>query len=282
MTARTIDEIFSDILTTKESLPDLLNLVTNVSDEQTLLTELTTDSLVARWVLYAYVIATCIYAFELILQDEVTEVEAIRDSAFAGNPTWYVYQAKKFQYGDEIVCDESTDFIPKYSVIDESKQIIKNCGISDTGGKVIFKIQGKESNILTEDQISSFSTYIDRIKFAGTKKIIQNVEADKIKIVANIIYSGVYKLDDIKSNVEAAILDYISNIEFDSVFVTNYLIDKVQSVPGVKDMEINTIESKAYNEPGFTPIVHRKNSQAGYFEVDVDYPLSTYITYQIS
>ena len=281
MKARSFEEIYSDHLYEKTTLPDLIQLQTTVSDVQTLLQELNSDSRTARWGLEIFVVDRCIWALENIVSQASNDIETIRDNSFSGNNYWLIDKAKKFQYGSDIVTDESTNFVPSYTVIDTAQQIIKNASINEVNGKVILKICGRDSNVLGTDEFNSFSSYIkNNIKFAGQRILIQNLPADKLKIIGNIRYKGTFTQSDIQSIVETNINTYIQNIGFDSFFVTTDLIDVLKALDGIIDFEINSLESRPDSSQTFLPIVHRVNSTAGYFEIDPNYSLNSYITYQ--
>jgi len=278
-TKKSIDENFIDILITKDSLPEIMTeLQSNISDEQTLLTELTNDSAVARWVLYAYTVATTQDALETSISNFVSEVNTAISAIFYGTPKWYIQKTLEFQYGDVLLENEFGNYY--YETINEGNRIIRSCTVELINGATILKVRGKDSDILTVDQMESLFSYL--VKLQTNNNInIRNENGDRLKIIANVRYNGQNEITTIKSKVEEAINSYISDIDFDSIFVRTNLIDTVKKVDGVLDFEINTLESRSFNVEIFTPIVHNAISGAGYFVVDENYPLSTFITYQI-
>jgi len=282
MTARTVDQIFQSLITYKESIPELTGLQSLVSDEQKLLDELQSSSSTARYILYLYIVAYSNWVLEKLMEEQIKEAEEIRDSSFAGTPGWYSFKALEFQYGDNVVVDETTSYVPKYNALDESKRIVGNCAVEELAGKLLLKIKGKNTDILTNDELNSFISYVNEIKFAGTSIAVQNDAADTMKIIANVRYNGQLDKASIQNAVEVAINGYITALPFNSYFVTNDLINKVQEVKGVIDFEINSIMAKATNESVYANVVHRYRAFAGHMKIDVSFPLSTYITYEIN
>lgn len=278
---RTVEEIFNSLLEYKDTIPELTGLNSNVSDFQTLLDDLQSDSVVSRWILYLYIHAYNTWILENLMEQQVDELQNIKDTNITGTAQWYSFMAKKFQYGDTLVVDESTNFVPSYDVVNESNYIIGSAATEEVSGKLYIKIRGLVNDLLTEDELNAFTAYMNKIKFAGTKIAIQNLASDKLKIVANIVYDGQVLLEDLKDEVENAIIDYIGNIAFDSTFYRNRLIDSIQAINGVIDVEINTLQSRVDSISRFTDIVHNYKSLSGYMTIDSAYPLSSFLTYTI-
>lgn len=281
-TARSLDEIFQNLLTYKDSIPELSGLTTDISDEQTLLAKLQSDSVVSKWVLELYIVAYSNWILENQLEQQITEAEEVRDTSFIGNLAWYAFMALQYQEGDVVVVDESTNFVPQYLVTDETKKIVGYCTVEESGTGVLFKLRGRDSDLLTTPQLEGFQSYISKIKAPGVTVLISNTLGDDLKLYANVVYDGQKDASEIKTNVEAAINNYIANIEFNSYFITNKLIDAVQAVDGVIDIEINTLEAKIDGEVNYDTIVHKYKANAGYLKIAADHTLNTTITYQIN
>lgn len=283
MILKTLDELFNEILTNKVNYPSVIGLTneSNINDNQTLLSELNSETDVARWIHISRLVAESEYNLQSWIQSAQTEFNSILESrGNAWNLEAVAYWAKKFQSGDIVVCDESTNFIPTYNPTNTSHQIIKSCTAEFYGKKVRLKIAGKTNNILSDTELTEFTQYMSKIK-PNNKFIFVNKESDKLKLIATIIYDGQTNLQTLKGNVETSINNYIQNISFDSNLYTNFLIDSIQSVTGVFNIELQTLESREDDQQTFMPIVNSVKSSAGYFNIDGNYPLSTYLTYKI-
>lgn len=70
-------------------------------------------------------------------------------------------------------------------------------------------------------------------------------ESDKAKVSLTIYYNGQFVLDNVRTNVKAAIETYfqnISSINFDGILNLNALNDAIQAVPGVTDTDFQNME----------------------------------------
>ena len=283
MIIKTLDELFNEILTNKVNYPSLIGITndTNINDNQTLLSELNSETDVARWIHICRLVAESEYNLQSWIQNSKNEFTTLLESrGNAWNLEAISYIAKQFQSGDIVICDQSTNFIPTYNPVNTSHQIIKSCTAEFFGSKVRLKICGKTNNILTDTELTEFKQYMDAVK-PNNKYTYVNKESDKLKFIATIIYNGQTDLQILKTNVETAINKYIQNISFNSYLYTNFLIDAIQSVNGVFNIEIQTLESREDNETNFTPVVNSIRSSAGYFNIDSNYPLSIYLNYKL-
>jgi len=280
-TTRTLDTIFTNLLTYKDTIPELTGLNTTIANVQDLLDKLQSDSSVSIWVMELYIVAYSQWVLENIIQTQVNEIETIKNAALVGTFNWYSLQATKFQYPDNITVDSSTDFVPKYSLIDAAKQIVAQASALEVSGKLILKIRGRDNDVLTTPELNAFITYINKIKFVGTKIAIQNIESDKLKLIATIKYNGESNINDLKNNVTTAIDNYLLNLPFNSALLRNKLIDEVQNIDGVIDIEIDTLQARPNSISSFVNIQHRYNSLAGYIRIDDNFELDTFLTYEI-
>jgi len=277
---KTVNQIFSELITYKESIPELTGLQSTISDEQQLLDNLQNTVPTAQYILEYYIKA---YYSALSEQNYVrlyNELSAIRDSTPTRSAGRWAYDAVQFQYGDSIINTAETGWVPGYAIIDVTKQVISHATVSSFDGNILIKIRGRDTDVLTEEVLTAYKVYLEKIKDMDVSIAVQNDPADKLKIIANVVYDGQLDKNSVQTKVEAAINDYIKNIPFDSTFNVNKLIDKVQEVSGVKDFEINTLMAKATNKSVYEDIIHKYLTFAGYLAVDEAYPLNTYITYE--
>jgi hypothetical protein len=278
--ARTSDEIFKSILDSKSNYSNLDNLKNlDITDEQSLFNKLQSTVRVSIWILWAHLTALSIWALENILEIGITEQEEIRDSSFFGNANWIEYVAKQFQVDDEVIINAETNKI-SYSLIDESKQIVGNCVAIQSPGAAIIKIRGKNTDILTENELTQFSTYLNRVGILGVNYIIQNSNPDVLKITGVIKYKGEKSEGTIKSLVEDAINNYIRNISFNSEFITNELVKLILNIDGVIDFEISDLQAKP-SSGAYSSILYRYTTNAGYMIIDENFALSNTISYKI-
>lgn len=277
--ARPIDEIYNEIVATKDTFPDLQGGAPQNDSFTNLRTELSSNSKVAIWRLWAYLVALAIHTHE-VLQDEFkAEVEQLVAASPAGTLPWYRDQVLKFQLGDSL---QFIDERFQYAEIDSTKQIVKLCAVSDLpNGNVVIKVAKLTNGLpapLSTTEKSGLEAYLQKIKFAGTSFLIISENADKLKLQASVYYDGLFNLSDLKTRIEGAIQHYLQNLTFDGVFKVNSLIDSVQAVEGVTDFTIQVLEATYGNLP-YTPVNRVYTPNAGYLEIDSAFPLSTNINY---
>jgi len=272
---RTIDDIFQELLTEKNTLSTLDGLITGgITDENTLITALTNGK-VPEFILWLYNFAVASNITDISSLSAINEINTILSTDRIHTLNWYIQKAKSFQYGDIPVVGVN-DVV--YSTDNPSLKIVSSCTGLEGNNRLILKIRRISTNILSSPELIAFTSYMFKCKDAGTQIIIQNYNPDQISINMTIIYDGIYTQATIQSAIETAINDYIVNIEFDSKFNSNKLLDKLQLIAGVIDPRINSIS--ALDDLGVnTTVVHEYSSTAGYMIINPAYPLSTSINY---
>lgn len=280
--ARTINEIYNEMIAEKQSNAVLNDLQPNIDSGQKLLSDLTTSSKVAIWRLYFYVVAVCVWSHEKLFDEYSAEIEKRANELITGTLRWYTEQSKLFQYGDSLIWDQSTQ---KYKYPDGStgEKIVSQASTIETSTQVRIKIAKNDGSgglePLSDTEETSFKTYINKIKFAGTNVQITNIESDKLRLKLNIFYNpliltstgesilnpGVFPVSD-------AIVQYIQFLPFDGKFNKTELIDAVQVVDGVIDPQLLISKARSGNKP-LTNTGQNYTANAGYLEIDPGFPL---------
>jgi hypothetical protein len=281
--SRTIQQIYDEIITEKETFSSLNALVPNPDTAQTFLTNLTSSSKVAFWRLMFWVMAVAIWSHEQIFDLHLAEVEARGDELITGTKRWYRDQVLKFQYGDALIWD-STNLKYGYAVGSTGTKIVSNASVLEVGAQLRIKIAkddgagGLEPLDVTEE--TAFTTYINKIKFAGTNISITNINADFLKIVLNIDYDpltlsstgeliatpGTFPVID-------AVNGYITGLPFDGVFNLTKFIDNIQSATGVVDAYLTSSQAKS-GAGTYAPTGQNYTANAGYLQIDPSFPLT--------
>jgi len=233
--SRSIDEIYQEIVDEKDSLPALSGLLPANDSVPDLLSDLSSSSKVAIWRLWAYIMAVAIYTHELLFDQVKVDVQAIIDAAPVGTPRWYQSEVLKFQLGDSL---QYLNNRFQYNIIDESKQIVKYCAVEESNGQVLIKTAKDDSgNIvpLTASEVNSLSSYVAKIKFAGTFVLVSSYPADELDISFNIYYDPIRRLSNVQDGVQAAIDSFRKNLPFNGRVSITAFTDAVQAVEGVVD-----------------------------------------------
>ena len=262
---RSINQIFDSIISEKNSKSELINL--NNTSKSSIFSN------------FYYINAVSQFVLEQIMQNHQNDINNIIARSYVGSTAWYSFIAKNFQYNYNLIIDPS--YVIKYETIDESAKIIGSANCSENAANLILKIRGKNSDILNLNEYTAFQSYINKIKFAGTRILIRNTAADNLKLYLTIIYSGQYKLSDVQTAVENIINNYINNLNFDSNFYLNKLIDQLQNSIYVIDPQPN-INLCQVAPPGqsYSQLPFIYSSYSGYLKIDPNFTLSETINYQ--
>lgn len=265
--ARTIKEIYDQIIVEKETFSSLNGLLPLGTDYDTLLNELSSSSKVAVWRLWAYITAWFAWIMENIWDAHKAEVEAIANAAKYGSLPWYVAQSKLWQDGDTLTY---VDYFPAYAVVDPTKRKVTQASAVEDSipGQVFLKVAqgtGILSPLIPAD-LTEFTAYVNQIKPAGIKVVVSSLNADTLVVNMAITYDPILNPVTVKSNVEAAIAAYLAALPFDGRFKRLAFEDAIQLVDGVKTIQANTLEG--YQGAVVTLINQEYVTQAGYMTYD--------------
>jgi len=231
-------------------------------------------SAMAFWKFTKKAIAFVVYTLELLFDKHKAEVNSIIDKTETGSIDWYLSVMLGYQHGDSLIIANNR---PVYSVVDHTKQIIKRVAIKEeliagVGVVMYFKLVKKDNGEfvkLSLIELSGATSYLNRKKIAGTKVVVQSLDADLLDLKASLIVDASI-IDSngalLSDNTVFPVLDAINKhlINFDataSKFHLSALIDSVMDVNGVVDFYIT--ETKL-NTVLFTRNVE---SAAGYIKL---------------
>lgn len=195
------------------------------------------------------VVATIVWTLETLFDRHKEEVSQVIQKNIVASVGWYHDLALKYQKGDKLEYDESTNGF-KYAVEDKKKQIVKYAAVRDAGRFVRMLVSGESNGLpvkLEDSDLAPFKEYMNRVKIAGVIIDISSYQPDTIRIAANctvdplvIDFQG-RKIVDGSYPVVDAIDNYLKNIDYGGVFNKNKLIDAIQNVQGVVDIDITSV-----------------------------------------
>jgi hypothetical protein len=194
-------------------------------------------------------------AFVLHIQEQIFDLFRIeiQDKIAAQrvhNATWYRDMAFRFQYDTTtntaipLILNEYT---PTYETIDATKRIITRCTVREGSSRIYVRVnKGVVPNLLplTSNELNAFVSYMNQIKDAGTKIVVQSFPAEKVIIdieVDNATIKGSLEVEDVQDilqeylrtlpidgvidlqKLEAALLndDRVANIKINQLYVTS-------------------------------------------------------------
>ena len=263
--ARDITTIYSGIIDTKNSREELKDL--------------NSTSQTAIYKLWAYIVSVAIFTHELLWDLFRQEINDTLDARINGTSEWYAGKALEYQDGDELLTLGDGAYLGYEPIVEENK-IITRCSyfenVIDFKGILNLKVaKGDASNLsnLDPSEIGRVIKYFERIKFAGTNILIISYQADEISLDDLTIYhDGVRPDQEILSDIEAAMDDYLVNLPFDGQFYVEGFRDRLQQVANVVDVYIVALSRDSYeagdpNTPANTPITRRVTLDSGYAKI---------------
>lgn len=259
---RTIQQIYDQIITEKQSLSTLSGLLPASTNYSGLLAAINSGSKVAEWRLWVYVIAVACWVQELLWDGHKAEVAATVEKGRFGTLAWYIDEAKRFQLGDTYTM---VNYYPAYDPVDPSKQIITQASASESQGFVFVKVaKGKPLAPLTSTELAQFTEFMRVSKPAGVLVQCSSLAADILRIFGTIYYDPILDPVVVVQNAETAIEAYLAALPFDGRLYLSAMADVVQAVPGVVDVVMDSV----YVDAGMTSTLVQREyvAAAGYMK----------------
>ena len=262
---------------------------------QAALVTLNSTSNTAIYTLWKYITATIIVFFEEVMDAFQTDVQDIINNNQYGTDPWWYGKLLAFQYGDLLVFLNN---IYQYAVIDTTKQIVGFCSINSLNGIVQIKVAANvngQPGVLSADQLNGVISYCSQIQPSGIRFSVLSLPADVLKFIGNIYYDAAGDITVIQPAVEAAVNNYLANLNtvvtsaagapitknFDGSIYVDKLINAIQAVPGIIGPQVEVITIAAKNGgSGYTDFTSSYQPESGYFIIDPDFPLANTLTYK--
>lgn len=189
-----------------------------------------------------------IYSFETLLDVFAVDITTAINNRVNGTPVYYANALLQYQKEDTLTVRED-GLAFGYATIDETKRIITQVSYSESSSdvnldnKLIMKVatgaKGNLSSILPEDLVM-INSYINQIKFAGTRIEVTSQEGDVLIPKVTVYYDGAIMESELYDGIDEKLNDYIMNIEFDSSIYVSKIIDAIKKVDHVTDVYIDT------------------------------------------
>lgn len=261
--ARSVTEIYNSILAEKANHAELDGL--------------NTESRVSNFKLTAFIMAVCMWVHENLWDANRDQVQTLIDKQTVGKAKWYREKALAFQYGQEL--PEDSDEYDNTGLTDAeiaAKQIIKYCSVTEADGKLRIKVAAQANNLplqLTEEQLAAFVTYMQRIKFAGVKLIIDSLPPDSLKLVIDVWFDPLVLRSDgsridgaAATPVKDGIKAYLNGLPFNGEYANTRLGNALEKVDGVEFPVIKLAQAK-YGLFPFAGINEKYIPDAGYLTI---------------
>ncbi|SEW01834.1 hypothetical protein SAMN05428988_1303 [Chitinophaga sp. YR573] len=246
--------------------------------------------------LMTHIFASESFVLESLFDTTRSDVDAIIKTLKPHRLQWYAQKAKLYQHGYALSfegteydntgisdADVAASQIVTYSAVVEQENAY---------GRVSLRIKlatdnGDDLAALTTPQLSGASEYLNRVKDAGVKLIVESLPADYLKMSWEIRYDPLIldaqgaRLDGTDSDpVGNAIREYIKNLattQFNGLYILASHVDAVQAVEGVRIPTILGAQTK-YGNRDYESVNVLYNPDAGYLRIYDDTDLQiTYI-----
>ena len=194
-----------------------------------------------------YIVAACSHVLEVLFDQFKADVDDKISRAVVASVPWYYKIAKEFQYGDALIFNEATQQYG-YEQVSEKKRVVKYVAVRDRGTSIEILASGEIGGhpaVLSDDVLTAFKQYLNRVKIAGVVLSVRSFPADRISINATIHVdplvidrTGV-RIADGSYAVEDAVNSYVRKIIYGGTFNKTKLVDAIQNVEGVLDVELH-------------------------------------------
>lgn len=229
------------------TIKDIYNEAVKERNKRLELAEFSNDSKLSIMNGITWAFAAVIYSFETLLDVFTLDISTAINSRVNGTPLFYVNALLQYQKGDELnVREDGLAF--GYSEIDETKRIISQVSYSESSSdvnldnKLILKVaQGEKGHLspVAGDDLVLITSYLNKIKFAGTRIEVTSSEGDVLIPKLSVYYDGAIRETEIYDLIEEKLNDYMMTIDFDSSIYVSKIIEAIKNAEHVTDVYID-------------------------------------------
>lgn len=262
--ARSINQIFNEILQTK--------------NQQAELDPLYSTSQTAIYKLMFYIHAVAINIHEQYFDVFKKDLEYIKASAPIMSEAWWIDKLLNFYQYDNTDTDKGVikiddNFIPFYTTIDATKNIVKYCAVKQTVNSRQVNIKLAKADIdnnpiqLSNDELLSAKSFVNALQAVGLYLNVISFPPDLLKLNISIFFDGQYIQTNVLAEVKSAIKVYLRNLKFDGTIQLSKLVDTIQEIQGVNDVLITNAFGLSQGQ-GYIEFNRVYNAIAGYAQLD--------------
>lgn len=211
------------------------------------LAEFSSDSKLSILNGITWTFAAVVYSFECLLDVFAIDISNILNSRINGTPTYYINALLQYQKGSELMMSED-GLAFGYGEADTSKQIITQASYMEShddvnlDNKLILKVAtGDKGNLhaIAPEELVMIQSYINRIKFAGTRIEVTSQEGDILIPRLSVYYDGAVMESEIYNQVEEQLNTYMLGIQFDSTIYVSDIVSAIRKAEHVTDVYID-------------------------------------------
>ena len=270
--ARTINEIFREMVAAKEAEPTLAQLSSN--------------SATALWRLLFYVVASAHWLIESLFDLHGSEVDERIRAQRPHTLGWYRQTALDFQFGKEFMPD-LTEYDNSGLTADEidEQRIVRKCAVNpaDMDRPTLIVKVAKADGKLTGEELIAFTAYMDAKADAGVNIETISKDPDRLVLLMVIRYDAMAmdsdgnRLIDGRRPVEDVAIEYLASLPFNGVFYPSKLEQELMRQPGIRVATIRLAQA-AMAEQVPVDITDKYLPYSGALTIDVANDL--HVTYE--
>ncbi len=232
--ARTINDIYNEIVTERSKRLEL--------------SEFASDSKLSIINGIAWCVAAAIFTFESLLDLFMVDISTVIENRVNGTPIYYISAVKRYQKGDELIVRED-GLAFGYAETDTTKQIVTQASYTEStsdvnvDNKLILKVAtGSDGKLeaIDSEELVLIKSYINKIKFAGTRIEVISREGDVLIPRVSVYYDGAALESDVYSYIEEQLNLYMQSVTFDSAIYVSDIVAAIRKAQHVTDVYINS------------------------------------------
>ncbi len=232
----------------------------------------TNTSATAIWRLFIGVFVRSIQAFEILFDLFKSDVQLMIDSMRPGDELWVAQKAKEYQHGNSL---SIVDGKPAYATIVPANRIITQVAVVNRFGQVWVKVvKGEARAALTNSELTGFSSYMNRVMFAGVEVICISQASDKIKLKVDV-YGNASSLEALKLAVPDVLRSFFPALQLDGSFQLSDLESELKKLEGCNDAVVYDVEHQWQGESVWYPVTRRVSPVSGWFEFAAGWDIDT-------
>lgn len=229
------------------TIKDIYNEAIQERNKRLELKEFQSNSKVSIMNGITWAVAAVIHSFETLLDVFAIDISQVINQRVNGTPHYYVNALLQYQKGDELVVRKD-GLAFGYADVDETKRIISQVSYTEStdninlDSKLILKVAGgTKGNLsaLPSDELPPINSYINKLKFAGTRIEIISRDGDVLIPRVQVYYDGAVPEAEVYDSLEEKLNNYIMAIPFDSSIYTSKIVESLRSAEHVTDVYID-------------------------------------------
>lgn len=219
-----------------------------------------------------YVWAVCAWAVEQLVARHREEVTAELEELMPHRPKWYRDKVLEFMEDRELIDDTDRYDLSGMSESEISAaRVVKHAVATESRDASLLTIKvagesGGKRQPLSEAQEGKLRAYLSEVKDAGVRVSLVNMEPDTFNCTVDIYYNAMLDPGGVKESCLSAINEYIRNLPFNGEYTNMALVDALQTVAGVRVVELLGSSARVAGELTARTINARLTPAAGYFK----------------